>query len=157
MCFFSSIAANLGGKPSNSLTYNTWILPALIIGLELFSFFLEFIENMRKTTVQLIILACLLIVRANGHEVCRPRKIQTTVLTQGCGAKTVSSFGCNGYCMSTAEPRLGRRGFAETCTCCKPIKTKIKRVVLCNSPRDVRVVAVAKKCTCRTCWLDLKI
>ena len=91
----------------------------------------------------------LLFVKVITHELCRSRKIQAEVLTQGCGTKTISSFGCKGYCISTAKPRFGINGFAETCTCCKPIKTRVKRIVLCNSLPTV--VAVATKCTCRTC------
>ena len=106
---------------------------------------------MIKIFSKLIILSNLLLVSVISHELCRSRKIQAEVLTQGCGTKTISSFGCNGYCISNAKPRLGIKGFTETCTCCKPIKTRIKRVVLCNSPPSVQAVAVATKCICRTC------
>ena len=91
----------------------------------------------------------LLFVRVITHELCRPRKIHAEVLTQGCGKKTVSSFDCKGYCISTAKPRFGVKGFAETCTCCKPIRTRVKRVVLCNS--FPATMSVATMCTCRTC------
>ena len=108
---------------------------------------------MRNIIVQLIILACLLIdnIQVSGHQLCRAQKIKTTVITKGCGPQTIVSVGCRGYCPSHAEPRLGQATFDETCTCCKAIKKRTKRVVLCNSPRDERVVAVAKKCICRPC------
>lgn len=110
---------------------------------------------MRNTIVQLVILAYLLIdnVQVSGRQVCQAQKVQTSVVTKGCGAQTVTSYGCRGYCPSNATPRLGRTTFDETCTCCKPIQQRTKYVVVCNSPKEVLAVAVAKKCTCRPCTI----
>ena len=87
---------------------------------------------------KMIILFNLLFVSVITYQLYCSRKVKAEVLALGCGTKTISSFGCNGYCISTVEPQLWIKGFTETYTYCKPFKGRIKRVVLLNFPSSVQ-------------------
>ena len=111
--------------------------------------------KMKKTIVKLAVFLCLLIgnVQVNGHQWCITQKVQTTVMTKGCGLQQIITTGCRGYCASESQPRLRGAKFVETCNCCRPLKSKVKRVLVCDSPREERLVPVARKCACRPCTI----
>ncbi len=110
---------------------------------------------MKNTIVKFAVLLCLLIdnIQVKGHQRCFVQRAQKVVKTKGCGIQKIVTTGCKGHCTSESTPRLSPVTFAVTCSCCRPIKQRVKRVVVCNSPREEIRVPVAKKCACRPCTM----
>ena len=101
-----------------------------------------------------------------NRDRCRVTKMWKTFSHSLCVSKTVLVNGCEGKCKSFVLPTMkaGQRHsyFHERCTCCRPAKTRVGRIVvncpkLKHGPKQRTVkIATATACVCRPCvYTDL--